>query len=91
MTDRTYDAVQPNIDTDGRKKNVITHANPQLHISDCSTKEKKRRKEKKISTDTHQLRLYNMVQLMRLWVSITSNRMLEQSAQNMVGFGEIKP
>lgn len=37
VTDGTYSAVQPNIDTDQWYKNFITHAYPQLHISDCST------------------------------------------------------
>lgn len=41
-TDGTYSAVQPNIDNRSMvQKNFITHAYPQLHISDCSTTQKK--------------------------------------------------
>lgn len=40
MTDGTYCAVQPNINTDQWYKNFIAHAYPQLHISDCSTRGK---------------------------------------------------
>lgn len=41
-TDGTYGAVQPNIDNRSmvQKNFIITHAYPQLHISDCSTTQK---------------------------------------------------
>lgn len=48
-------------------KVTIGHAYSQLHMSDCSTTIKKHTQtHTKNSTHTHQLQLYNAVQLLRL-------------------------